>query len=121
MKFGTNELKKLIKEVLAEKQTETDVIKEKGFGEGQPAKDELSKKREVQLEEEEYEEARVDFEEYSKYEEENLHLLRETNKLLSGLLTQMKTITYFTTPGRTPGEASAEKTFAGAIQEKSEK
>jgi len=120
MKLGTNELKKLIKEILIEQQAETEVVEERGFGEGSPVKDELSKKREVQLEEEE-EDPRVDFEEYSKYEEENLHLLRETNKLLSGLLTQMKTITYFTTPGRTPGEASAEKTFAGAIQEKSEK
>tara|TARA_Y100000310_G_C20649150_1_gene798385 strand:+ start:969 stop:1292 length:324 start_codon:yes stop_codon:yes gene_type:complete len=47
MKITKSQLKQIIKEELEE------VLNERGFGEGEPAKDELSKKRVVYLEEDE--------------------------------------------------------------------
>ena len=46
MKITKSQFRKVIKEALRK------AINERGFGEGKPAKDELSKKREVYLEEE---------------------------------------------------------------------
>ena len=47
MKLTKSQLKQIIKEELEK------ALSERGFGEGEPAKDELSKKREVYLEEDE--------------------------------------------------------------------
>tara|TARA_Y100000310_G_scaffold297010_1_gene329708 strand:- start:428 stop:745 length:318 start_codon:yes stop_codon:yes gene_type:complete len=98
MKLGIDELKKLIKEMLAEALPTTPTA---------TALDPVDPETESSPEME-----------YTKYERENLNIQSETNKLLHELLVQMKTITYFTTPGRSPGESSLEKTMAGAIQEK---
>ena len=49
MKLTKSQLKQIIKEELGK------ILSERGFGEGDPAKDELSKKREVYLEDEEEE------------------------------------------------------------------
>ena len=98
MKFGKDELKKLIKEIIAEHAiSETEIVNEV-YPEPEP------------------EMAMVE-EQYTKFELESLHSLRSTNKLLSELLTQMKTVTYFTTPGRSPVESGLEKAVATGIQE----
>jgi len=106
MKFGKEDLKTLVKEMLAERLSKLKVINE-------------DERQEEPLGYEE--DPTIEMEEYSKYELESLESLRQTNKLLGELLTQMKTITYFSTPGRSPAESSLEKTMAGAIQEKKQK
>jgi len=53
MKLTKSKLKQIIKEELEKLEK---ALSERGFGEGEPAKDEFSKKREVYLEEEEDEE-----------------------------------------------------------------
>jgi hypothetical protein len=53
MKLTKSQLKQIIKEELEK------ALSERGFGEGEPAKDELSKKREVYLEDEDIEEKKL--------------------------------------------------------------
>ena len=53
MKLTKSQLKQIIKEEFEK------ALSERGFGEGEPAKDELSKKREVYLEDEDIEEKKL--------------------------------------------------------------
>ena len=53
----------------------------------------------------------------SSYELEDIDTDRQTIDLLTGILNQLKTLVYFSTPARSPTGAGAEKALAGAIQE----
>jgi hypothetical protein len=53
----------------------------------------------------------------SSYELEDIDTDHQTVDLLSGILNQLKTLVYFSTPARGPAAAGAEKALAGTIQE----
>jgi len=53
----------------------------------------------------------------SSYELEDIDTDHQTIDLLSGILNQLKTLVYFSTPARAPAAAGAEKALASTIQE----
>jgi hypothetical protein len=54
---------------------------------------------------------------FSDYEQRSLVLKGQTIEVLREMLMQLKTLTYYTTPARSPGAVAGERALAGAIQE----
>ena len=58
---------------------------------------------------------------FSDYEQRSLVQNQEMIGVLQEMLMQLKTLTYYSTPARSPGAVAGERAMAGAIQENEDK